>query len=157
MDYSNVREDVQKDRLEWSVPHQGKLLERGEFLIQFRRKKWREALQTRVKASWTVSMVFILSCISHLREVEEAEKYRWSLAQMCRPSSPRVNGKEEALPTEMDFLRRQETYDALGLCVLPLHLSEKKKSIYLNPPYIKYYFLKSILDSPHPPPHPHLT
>ena len=30
MDYMNAREDVQKDRLEWSVPHQGKL-GRGEF------------------------------------------------------------------------------------------------------------------------------
>lgn len=31
MEYMNAKEDVKKDRLEWSVPHQGKLLERGVF------------------------------------------------------------------------------------------------------------------------------
>lgn len=74
-------------------------------------------------------MVFILSCISHLWEIEKAEKDTLSQAQMCRPYSPRVDGSKEAWSTEMDFLRRQEAYDTLGFCVLPLYLLEEKKYI----------------------------
>lgn len=35
MESTNAKEDMKKDRLEWRVPHQGKLLEGGEFLIRF--------------------------------------------------------------------------------------------------------------------------
>lgn len=101
MEYVNGGEEVKKEGLEWGVTCYRKQ-ESSEFLLSWR-KKWWEALQSRIWRWAELPQWFFFSIYLLFWELEEAEGFTRSQAQIFRLLSTIVNGKEEALPIEMDF------------------------------------------------------